>query len=92
MSPQDVATHLGGTVDVMFVLQQQSRSLDVVLLCCDVERWQTHTPPTVVLEQHCHDLVMTLLEGDREWGETVLEIARGELEIESIGNRTGDVH
>jgi len=76
--------HLGCAVYIVFVLQQQCCGFDVIFLRSDVQGRQTHTPSAVILQQHCHDLVVTLLEGDGEWGKAVLGTAKETREMQLL--------
>ncbi len=64
--------HLRGVVHVVFVLEEKRGGLDVVLLGGDVQRGQFDAPPRVVLEQHRHHAVVSLLQRHGEGREPVL--------------------
>lgn len=65
-------THLRLNVCVVVVLQEQGRGLGVILAGSDVQGREAHFALGVVLQEQGDHLVMALLEGHSERGETIL--------------------
>lgn len=64
---------LGRDIGIVVVLQQQRGRLDIVFLGGDVQRRESNFAAKIVLQQHSHDLVMTLLQSDSQRREPVLQ-------------------
>lgn len=67
-----VFTHLWFNICIVVVLQQQSRSLCVILAGGDVQSRQPNFALGIVLQQQWDNLVMALLEGHCQRGEAIL--------------------
>lgn len=71
-------THLRLNVCVVVVLQEQGRGLGVILAGSNVQGREAHFALGVVLQEQGDHLVMALLEGHSERGETILGFFGGE--------------
>ena len=68
--------HLRRSIDIVFILQQEGSSFYVIFLCGNVEGWQTHFSPRIILKQNGNHFVVTLLECNGQWCESILRKKR----------------
>lgn len=67
-----------------YYIEKQSRCLDVVLFCGNVQRRKPDLSTSITLEEDSNDFVMTLLHGHRQWGEAILG---GQTLVGSVGQK-----
>ena len=66
-------SYVWSAVDVVLVLKEERRRLDVVLLGGNVKRRKANLPSRIVLQKNGDDLVVTLLKGDGQRCKAILE-------------------